>query len=69
MAEITTATATPVPPATAPKPAAAAGFSLQGVENTIFTFLQAHYAKVVGFLAGFATSHFGVVGKFLGKLF
>jgi hypothetical protein len=67
MAEITTATATPVPTAPAPTPSAppATPTALQKVENTIFAFLQAHYAKLLTGIIGFAISHFGLLGKFL----
>lgn len=66
---LTTGAPGPLVPPTAPQPAAPAGFSLQGIENTVFTFIQAHYAKVIGFLAGFATSSYGLIGKLLGKIF
>jgi hypothetical protein len=73
MAEITTASATATSastaPITAPKPVASTKFSLQGIENTVFTFLQAHYAKVIAVIVGYATSSYGLIGKLLGKIF
>jgi hypothetical protein len=69
MAEITTGAPiqppTPVStPAPAPTAPAAAPTTLQKVENTIFAFMQAHYAKLLAAIVGFATSHFGLLGKF-----
>jgi hypothetical protein len=58
MAEITTGAPIQLPTA-APTPV------LQKIENTVFAFLQAHYAKLLAVLVGFATSHFGLLGKFL----
>jgi len=66
MAEITTGSPTLAPPAT---PATVPSFSLQKVENTVFAFLQTHYAKVVAVIIGYATSSYGLIGKLLGKLF
>jgi hypothetical protein len=31
-------------------------------------FVQAHYAKVIALVIGFATSHFGLVSTILGKV-
>ena len=61
---------TPVAPVPAPPPATptatpAAPTMLQKIENVVFAFLQAHYAKVIAAIVGFATSHFGLLGKFL----
>jgi hypothetical protein len=62
MAEITSGTPIAAPAA----PVAASTVSvLQKIENTVFAFLQAHYAKLVAVVIGYATSHFGVIGKFL----
>jgi hypothetical protein len=55
-------TTSPVPVPTAPVSAA------QKVENTVFNFLQAHYAKLVAAVVGFAASHFGLIEKLFGKL-
>lgn len=60
MAEITTGTPTPAPVAPTTVPSA-----FQKIENTVFSFLQAHYAKVIAAVMGFAASHFGFIGKFL----
>lgn len=54
---------TPPVPQTAPPPTA-----LQKVENTVFTFLRAHYGKLVAAVVGFAASHFGVISAIIGKI-
>jgi hypothetical protein len=61
MVEITTGTPTVIssPPIAAPVSA------LKKVENTVFSFLQAHYAKLIAAVVGFAASHFGLLGKFI----
>jgi hypothetical protein len=65
MAEITSGTPIAAPAA----PVAASTVSvLQKIENTVFAFLQAHYAKLVSAGVGFAAAKVGIftiVGKFL----
>lgn len=58
--QLPTPPATPAPTVSTPAPSAA-----QKIENTVFAFLQAHYAKVLAAVVGFLTSHFGLLGKFL----
>ena len=71
MAEITTGTAAQMnaaPPA-APAPVAAAPVAVpsafQKAETAVFGFLQAHYAKLLAAVIGFAASHFGLLAKIL----
>jgi hypothetical protein len=63
MAEITTGT-----PIQLPTPTAAAPTTLQKIENTVFAFLQAHYAKLVSGGLGFLIAKIGFftfIGRFL----
>jgi hypothetical protein len=53
------------PPTPVSTPAPAAPSALQKIETAVFAFLQAHYAKLLAAIVGFATSHFGLLGKFL----
>jgi hypothetical protein len=65
MAEITSGTPIAAPTSVPPAAASATPSVLQKIENTVFTFLQAHYAKLVAVVIGYAISHFAIIGKFL----
>ena len=68
MAEITTASAAPTPAAPAPVAAApAAPSAFQKIETAVFSFLQAHYPKIVTAVIGFFTAKLNVF-TLLGKL-
>jgi hypothetical protein len=74
MAEITTPSAAPTPAAPAPvavaptpAPAAVTPSVFQKVETAVFSFLQAHYPKIVTAVVGFFTAKLNVFAL-LGKL-